>query len=227
MCRARRRCGSPTAPGARIADERDGSTHLPRDVDASATGRRAPRRDVELPPGHESLNVVIPWSDRRFQFTSKHQARPARGELVVADRTWSFGGATAATPGGCWTSAAGRWPYRTRWNWGGGAGRQATAGHRPAARRPLDRGHRVHRERRARGRHASQAGRRAALAIRLGRPDAPVARGRPGRAARHRARAALRQAHEDRGRAHGDRDPSGVRELVGSGSSPTWARRSS
>jgi len=40
---------------------------------------------VDLPPGHESLNVVIPWSDRRFQYTSKHQARPARGTLTVGD----------------------------------------------------------------------------------------------------------------------------------------------
>src|SRR4051812_2665185 len=31
---------------------------------------------IDLPPGHESVNVVIPWSDTQFQFTSKHQARP-------------------------------------------------------------------------------------------------------------------------------------------------------
>ena len=38
---------------------------------------------VELPAGHESLNVVIPWSSSRFQYTSKHQARPAWGALQV------------------------------------------------------------------------------------------------------------------------------------------------
>ncbi len=56
---------------------------------------RASRLDVtvELPAGHESLNVVIPWSDEEFNFTSKHQARVARGELVVGDCRWEIGGA--------------------------------------------------------------------------------------------------------------------------------------
>ena len=31
---------------------------------------------VARPAGHESLNVVIPWSERRFQFTSKQNTRP-------------------------------------------------------------------------------------------------------------------------------------------------------
>ena len=47
---------------------------------------------VELPAGHESLNVVIPWSDSVFNFTSKHQARPAVGRLTVGERVWSIGG---------------------------------------------------------------------------------------------------------------------------------------
>ncbi|HEX2850229.1 MAG TPA: DUF2804 domain-containing protein, partial [Acidimicrobiales bacterium] len=89
---------------------------------------------VALPPAHESLNVVIPWSDRRFQYTSKHQARPASGTLSVGDRTWSFGaggGSDGGVDGGveAWGVLAvgrGRWPYRTRWNWGGGAGRAAS-----------------------------------------------------------------------------------------------------
>ena len=79
---------------------------------------------IALPPGHESLNVVIPWSSRRFQFTSKHQARPARGTLAVGNRTWTFGG----DDGDAWAVldvGRGRWPYRTTWNWGGGAGRIA------------------------------------------------------------------------------------------------------
>ena len=40
---------------------------------------RAARVDVtvDLPTDHESVNVVIPWSDAEFNFTSKHQARPA------------------------------------------------------------------------------------------------------------------------------------------------------
>lgn len=72
---------------------------------------------VALPPGHESLNVVIPWSDTLFQYTSKHQARPATGTVTVGDETWSVDGGWGVLDVG-----RGRWPYSTRWNWGGGAG---------------------------------------------------------------------------------------------------------
>lgn len=77
---------------------------------------------VSMPPGHESLNVVIPWSDERFNFTSKHQARPARGTLVVGDRTHRFGG-PAGDAWGVLDVGRGRWPSEITWNWGGGAGR--------------------------------------------------------------------------------------------------------
>jgi hypothetical protein len=76
---------------------------------------------IELPAGHESLSVVIPWSKKRFQFTTKHQARPARGELTVGDRSWEFGNDSDAW--GVVDIGRGRWPYGTQWNWGGGAGR--------------------------------------------------------------------------------------------------------
>lgn len=81
---------------------------------------------VALPSGHESLNVVIPWSDRLFQFTSKHQARPAVGELVIGDERIVIGG-DSDPAWGTLDVGRGRWPYRTRWNWGGGAG-TATSG---------------------------------------------------------------------------------------------------
>ena len=77
---------------------------------------------VALPPAHESLNVVIPWSERRFQFTSKHQARPVTGSFARGHEKIRFD----ATPGGAFgvlDVGRGRWPYKTRWNWGGGAGR--------------------------------------------------------------------------------------------------------
>lgn len=82
---------------------------------------------VELPDGHESLNVVIPWSDDLFQFTSKHQARPATGELVIGEERIAIG--TGPDSGPAWGTldvGRGRWPYRTRWNWGGGAGGATT-----------------------------------------------------------------------------------------------------
>lgn len=89
-------------------DERDGTE-----------GRLEVR--VDAPAAHESLNVVIPWSDQLFQYTSKHQARPARGELVVGARTHAIGAAERPA-WGVLDVGRGRWPYSTRWNWGGGAG---------------------------------------------------------------------------------------------------------
>src|SRR4051812_38319247 len=82
---------------------------------------------VDLPDGHESLNVVIPWSATTFQFTSKHQARPAQGERVVGDEVPRFGG-DGAPAWGVLDVGRGRWPYRTNWNWGGGAGLGRGAG---------------------------------------------------------------------------------------------------
>ncbi|MDZ7676008.1 MAG: DUF2804 domain-containing protein [Acidimicrobiales bacterium] len=85
---------------------------------------RAGRLDVHvaLAPGHESLNVVIPWSDELFNYTSKHQARPAVGELVVGDEGFAISG----PDGDAWgvlDVGRGRWPAEITWNWGGGAGR--------------------------------------------------------------------------------------------------------
>ncbi|MDP1792785.1 MAG: DUF2804 family protein, partial [Acidimicrobiales bacterium] len=73
---------------------------------------------VDLPPGHESLNVVIPWSDGTFNFTSKHQARPAVGRLRVGDVTYPIGD----DAWGVLDVGRGRWPAEVVWNWGGGAG---------------------------------------------------------------------------------------------------------
>jgi hypothetical protein len=100
-----------------ITDGADGATRLA----ATWTERdgRPGRLDVTvaLPPDHESLNVVIPWSDETFNFTSKHQGRPARGELEVGDRQYDVDGWGVLDVG------RGRWPSEITWNWGGGAGR--------------------------------------------------------------------------------------------------------
>jgi hypothetical protein len=77
---------------------------------------------VAQPPGHESLNVVIPWSDELFNYTSKHQARPATGTLTVAGERRPIGGA-AGDAWGVLDVGRGRWPAEITWNWGGGAGR--------------------------------------------------------------------------------------------------------
>ena len=66
---------------------------------------------------------MIPWSDDLFNFTSKHQARPAVGTLVVGNRTWAIGGSNGAESWGVLDVGRGRWPAQIAWNWGGGAGR--------------------------------------------------------------------------------------------------------
>jgi hypothetical protein len=78
---------------------------------------------VALPSGHESLNVVVPWSEELFNFTSKQQARPARGRLTVGDRNWAIGGPDGVESWGVLDVGRGRWPKAVNWNWGGGAGR--------------------------------------------------------------------------------------------------------
>ena len=78
---------------------------------------------VELPEHHESLSVVIPWDDHRFQFTTKDQARPASGRLVRRGTEVRLG--VDADAWGVLDVGRGRWPYSMVWNWGGGAGRTA------------------------------------------------------------------------------------------------------
>lgn len=134
--------GTITEPGATSLPERPATAPLELDRDGlqlsladDATGThlratwhepdgRPGRFDITVaqPPGHESLNVVIPWSDEVFNYTSKHQARPATGILEVGDDRWSLGGAD----GDAWgvlDVGRGRWPHEITWNWGGGAGR--------------------------------------------------------------------------------------------------------
>lgn len=109
-----------------LVDDDDGTTIEAAWVEADGT-RASLRARIDLPPGHESLNVVIPWTDRRFQFTSKHQARPAHGVLTLGTESHPFGGDTPTEAWGVLDVGRGRWRYRNVWNWAGGAGR-ATGG---------------------------------------------------------------------------------------------------
>jgi hypothetical protein len=106
--------------GVDVVDRHDGTTITARWRERDGTIGRLDA-DVALPEGHESVNVVIPWSATRFQFTSKQQARPATARFDVDGRVRVLGGRTAPL-WGVLDIGRGRWPYRTRWNWGGGAG---------------------------------------------------------------------------------------------------------
>jgi hypothetical protein len=72
------------------------------------------------PEGHECLAVVVPWSDRQFQYTVKDVGRPARGRVTVRGTTYDVepDDSFAVLDHG-----RGRWPYSVTWNWGAGHGR--------------------------------------------------------------------------------------------------------
>ncbi len=75
---------------------------------------------VQRPPGHESLNVVVPWTETRFQCNSKHAALPCAGEVLAGERRY------ALDPRTCFAVqdwGRGMWPYRSFWNWGVATGR--------------------------------------------------------------------------------------------------------
>lgn len=78
--------------------------------------------EVERPPGHETLNVLVPWSDKRFQFTSKQNCLPARGKVVADGAAYDFGPGNHAY--GTLDFGRGVWPYRVEWNWATAGGVQ-------------------------------------------------------------------------------------------------------
>jgi hypothetical protein len=75
---------------------------------------------VRRPENQDCLAVVVPWSQRRFQYTVKDVALPASGSVTVS-------GVTHTVPvGESWAvldHGRGRWPYDVNWNWGAGSGR--------------------------------------------------------------------------------------------------------
>lgn len=85
-------------------------------VDATAGGARLVARfAVEVPAGHESLNVVVPWTSERFQLNSKHAALPCDGTITVGDREYAL---RPSECHGVQDFGRGIWPYRSFWNWG-------------------------------------------------------------------------------------------------------------
>ena len=75
---------------------------------------------MERPIGHETLNVVIPWSDIQFQYTSKQNTLPAVGYVQLDNERLEF----ASPAFGCLDYGRGVWPEHTVWNWGSASGVQ-------------------------------------------------------------------------------------------------------
>jgi hypothetical protein len=74
---------------------------------------------VVYPNGHETLNVVVPWSDKKFQFTSKHECLPAEGTLQLGSETYTF---SLEDSFACLDFGRGIWPYKVGWNWANASG---------------------------------------------------------------------------------------------------------
>ncbi len=76
--------------------------------------------DIERAPDCESLNVVVPWNRRTFQFTSKQHCLPTSGNVEWGGETFAFDRtSTYATL----DYGRGIWPYRTAWNWASFSGK--------------------------------------------------------------------------------------------------------
>jgi len=96
-------------------------------LEPSARGTRiivtSPRIQLDLQAhdatGRESMGVLVPWDNKRFQYTRKDNCIPVEGSLVVdgTKRQVRLGEALAIHDHG-----RGRWPYNTWWNWGAGSG---------------------------------------------------------------------------------------------------------
>lgn len=69
---------------------------------------------VYIPEGHETLNVVIPWSDKQFQFTSKQNTLPVEGRVDWGDDVIEFNRDDSFA---CLDLGRGIWPYACFWNW--------------------------------------------------------------------------------------------------------------
>ena len=67
----------------------------------------------------ESLNLVVPWSETRFNYTGKLAALQAEGELLAGGQRYVLDrDKTLASV----DFTRGIWPYRTVWKWACGAG---------------------------------------------------------------------------------------------------------
>jgi hypothetical protein len=75
---------------------------------------------ITRPASHETLNVVIPWSDVQFQFTSKQNTLPASGFVQLGGERLVI----EAPAFGCLDYGRGVWPEYTIWNWGSASGIQ-------------------------------------------------------------------------------------------------------
>lgn len=73
--------------------------------------------DVCCSPEHETLNVVVPWNEKQFQFTSKQNTLPTTGFIQLGERVYTIQDGFA-----CLDLGRGIWPYSSYWNWAAASG---------------------------------------------------------------------------------------------------------
>jgi len=69
---------------------------------------------VREPENHESLNVVVPWSEKLFQFTAKNNTLPTEGTVKLGGNLIQF---SADNSFATLDFGRGVWPYSCFWNW--------------------------------------------------------------------------------------------------------------
>lgn len=69
---------------------------------------------IERPNNMESLNVVIPWNENTFQFTSKQNCLPVAGKIVLNNKAYLF---KKEKNFASLDFGRGVWPYNIMWNW--------------------------------------------------------------------------------------------------------------
>lgn len=74
---------------------------------------------VSHPKNHETLNVIIPWSKSRFQFTSKQNCLPVEGTIDVNGQSRRYNSEDSYA---CLDFGRGIWKYACSWNWGAFSG---------------------------------------------------------------------------------------------------------
>ncbi|MDQ3157972.1 MAG: DUF2804 domain-containing protein [Actinomycetota bacterium] len=91
--------------------------------ESGRTVLRASSKHVEInlsvAQGGDCLGVVVPWSDRRFQYTLKELARPVEGTIEVNGEAFTIGPDDAFA---VLDRGRGKWPYKMSWNWAAGSG---------------------------------------------------------------------------------------------------------
>ncbi len=102
--------------GMEYANAIDGDGAAIRFAGRATTGDRIEADFVvRRAPGHESLNLVVPWTPTRFQLNCKTNTLPCDGHVTIGGARYDM------EPSSCHAVqdfGRGVWPYRAFWNWG-------------------------------------------------------------------------------------------------------------